>query len=189
MADVGNGSEEVTFTRRFFGDNWLEGLLQALTLYIGWLVWFAIVAPRGQTPAKQLLHVRIHNYKTGEIASAGQVWMRDVVVKLLIPIAFAAVIVIATRNANLFNVVFALYIFAVGIALLVNDERRAFWDLLAGTVVRYHADGGASQMRSELGTDTNHVERRLRELQLLHSRGAITDDELQSRREQILSSI
>ena len=63
------GGEEATFTRRFFGDNMLEGVLQVCTLFIGWLIWLAIVAPKGQTPAKQLLNIRIHDYRSGEIAS------------------------------------------------------------------------------------------------------------------------
>lgn len=37
----------------------LDGVLAALTLGIGWWIWFFIVAGRGQTPAKQLLKTRL----------------------------------------------------------------------------------------------------------------------------------
>ncbi|MFM8380711.1 MAG: hypothetical protein ACKOA6_01785, partial [Actinomycetota bacterium] len=37
----------------------LEAVLQTVTLGIGWLIWAAIVAGNGQTPAKQLLRMRV----------------------------------------------------------------------------------------------------------------------------------
>ena len=70
--------KRVTFTRRFFGDSMLESVLQIVTLFIGWLIWFAIVAPGGQTPAKQLLNVYIIDHKSGRLASTRQVWMREI---------------------------------------------------------------------------------------------------------------
>ena len=37
----------------------LEGVLILVTLGIGWLIWAAIVSAGGQTPAKQLLSLRV----------------------------------------------------------------------------------------------------------------------------------
>ena len=39
---------------RRLGGSLLDGFILVFTLYIGWIVWFIIVTPRGQTPGKQL---------------------------------------------------------------------------------------------------------------------------------------
>lgn len=44
---------------RRFGGYWLDMLLTLLTLGIGWLIWCAIVMSNGQTPAKQMLGMRV----------------------------------------------------------------------------------------------------------------------------------
>ena len=41
------------------GASVLEDVLFVVTLGVGWLVWAALVADKGQTPAKQLLHLRV----------------------------------------------------------------------------------------------------------------------------------
>jgi len=183
------GGEEATFTRRFFGDNLLEGVLQVCTLCIGWFIWFAIVAPRGQTPAKQLLNIRIHDYETGKIASAGQVWMREVVVKLLMPIAISLIFgVVISEGAG--NGISSVYGLVAAIALLANEERRAVWDYVAGTVVRHHPGGEVSRtVTGSSATEAGHRERRLEELELLHQRGILNDAEYRVRRSQILAEV
>lgn len=42
-----------------FGSYILEGLLAAVTFGIGWLIWAAMIAGTGQTPAKRLLKLRV----------------------------------------------------------------------------------------------------------------------------------
>lgn len=42
----------------------LDGLLNILTLGIGWFIWFIIVARFGQTPAKQILKMQVISNKT-----------------------------------------------------------------------------------------------------------------------------
>jgi hypothetical protein len=42
----------------------LEGLLATVTLGIGWLIWAAMIAGTGQTPAKRLLKQRVINADT-----------------------------------------------------------------------------------------------------------------------------
>jgi uncharacterized RDD family membrane protein YckC len=42
----------------------LEGILAVLTLGIGWLIWAAMIAGTGQTPAKRLLKQRVINAAT-----------------------------------------------------------------------------------------------------------------------------
>jgi len=190
MARALYGGEEATFTRRFFGDNLLESVLQVCTLGIGWLIWLAIVAPKGQTPAKQLLNIRIHDYESGKLASAGQVWMREVGVKLLTPIAISLIFwAIFSEDAG--NGISSAYGLVAAIALIANEERRAVWDYIAGTVVRYHPGGEVFRVGAELQatTDAGHRERRLRELDVLHERGILNDAEYRVRRAQIIAEV
>ncbi len=116
---------DVTFTRRFWGDIMLEGLLMFVTLYIGWLIWLFFTAKTAQTPAKQLLNVYIVDLNTGQPVSAGRVWMREVLVKIV-----------------LFSWVLGAFTF--GIAGLVNygwalfdEKRQALHDKMVNTRVVY----------------------------------------------------
>jgi len=87
----------------------------------GWLAWFAFVAPRAQTPAKQLLGMHLV-LDDGARASTGRTWLREVVLK---------------------NLVFGgLLIWPLAALFLLFDERsQAWWDKLAGTHVAYSPNG------------------------------------------------
>ena len=54
----------------------LDYLIIWLTVGLGWLIWLAIVAPRGQSPGKSLLGLYIVR-TTGEPASIRYVWLRE----------------------------------------------------------------------------------------------------------------
>jgi len=57
-------------------------LLQFLTLYIGWVIWWFIVAPRGQNPGKAVVGLRV--IKTdGQAARTGDMFVRGLVGILL----------------------------------------------------------------------------------------------------------
>lgn len=130
--------ERVTFTRRFFGDGILEGLLFLFTLGIGWLIWFAIVAPGGQTPAKKLLNVRIHDATTGAVATTSQVWIRDFVGKFVLPFVLTLLFYAAFSTSwQEANSVSNAYNIISGVMILGTN--RGIWDRLAGTVVRYNS--------------------------------------------------
>lgn len=49
----------------------LDGLLALVTLFIGWVVWATFTAARGQTPAKQLMGMRVVDLATGRPLSWG----------------------------------------------------------------------------------------------------------------------
>jgi uncharacterized RDD family membrane protein YckC len=179
--------KEVTYTRRFFGDDWLEGLLQVFTLGIGWLIWFAIVAPRGQTPAKQLLSVYIYDYQTGVIASAGRVWMREIVAKYGLGFVATVAWVLLMGSIEGGQLGFSAYFLVGGVFVFFNDDRRALWDRLAGTVVRYRPGGSQTDSAAE-GTGLR-TDRSLQELDSLRSRGLIDEGEYQKTRREILARI
>jgi len=59
------------------GSYFLEALLVLVTLGIGWIIWAALIASTGQTPAKRILKIRIITADTLRPASfAKMFWMR-----------------------------------------------------------------------------------------------------------------
>ena len=62
------------------GSALLDLILVFATLYIGWLIWAAITAGKGQTPAKQLLKIRVVDATTGQpIGFARYFFMRGII--------------------------------------------------------------------------------------------------------------
>src|ERR1017187_5444754 len=59
----------------------LEGLLVVVTLVIGWFVWSLIAWGKGQTPAKQLLGMRVLKLTTGSAATWGTMFLREIIGK------------------------------------------------------------------------------------------------------------
>jgi len=55
-----------------------------VTLGIGWLIWALVVFGRGQTPAKQVLKMRVVTLRTGEKATWGRMFVREIVAKPLV---------------------------------------------------------------------------------------------------------
>jgi hypothetical protein len=120
----------------------LDLALFSVTLGIGWLVWLAVAARRGQTPAKQILGLYIHDHETGAVASVSQVWRRDLLWKVVAPaliIAVAGIVafVLGPFFAFIPLIAEALHLLA-GARVVLKQDRRAGWDLEADTVVRYH---------------------------------------------------
>jgi uncharacterized RDD family membrane protein YckC len=71
-----------------FGAYLLDGLLSAVTLGIGWLIWAAFTARNGQTPAKSLLgHTVIAADTHRPVGFARMFWLRGVLCAFLAPIA------------------------------------------------------------------------------------------------------
>ena len=55
----------------------LDALLMGLTLGIGWLIWSLVIWGNGQTPAKQILKIRVYNAETGQVVSWGHMALRE----------------------------------------------------------------------------------------------------------------
>ncbi len=89
----------------------LEGVLAFVTLGIGWLIWATLVVGRGQTPAKQLLRLRVINESTFRPAGfATMFFLRGIVARLiasiLIPLTFGILLFMpfwSPRNQNLWD--------------------------------------------------------------------------------------
>ena len=104
---------------RRLGGYLLEGLLIVLTLLIGWLVWSIIVWGRGQTPAKQLLGMRVLSRETLTSARRGRMFAREIPCKWIVEL-FASITVVG---------------FVVYFWLLWDKERQELWDKMVETIV------------------------------------------------------
>ncbi|MCQ3811293.1 MAG: RDD family protein [Acidimicrobiia bacterium] len=111
--------------RRRFGAFLLENLLIVVTLFIGYVIWSLIVYARGQTPAKQILSMRVVRLKERRTAHWGWMALRQIVLVGLIGLAldfFVSGLSLAWILVN-------------GIVLVSNSRRQALWDMMVDTVV------------------------------------------------------
>ena len=100
-----------------FGAHVLDSVLMVVTLFIGWLIWQLIVASKGQSPAKQMLGMRVVKLRTATRATWGTMFLREVVLKPLIGIGLGWF--------------FGLVYFW----LLWDKNRQELWDKMISTVV------------------------------------------------------
>lgn len=114
---------------RRFGGYLLEAVLSTVTLGIGWLIWAFVVFGRGQTPAKQMLGMRVVTLRTGEKATWGRMFVRELIAKPLVAMLSLVTLGIANfwlvwdgRNQELWDKVVA--------TIVVNDRDK---QLVAGT--------------------------------------------------------
>jgi uncharacterized RDD family membrane protein YckC len=95
----------------------VELLFLVVTLYVGWLIWELVVFRRGQTPAKQLLGMRVVSLESSRSAGWGTMFVREIVGKPLVAL-FAPV--------------------TLGLVLLWflwDDANQELWDKMVGTIV------------------------------------------------------
>jgi hypothetical protein len=166
----------------------LESILMAITLFIGWFIWLFFVAKHAQSPAKKLTNIYIVNVETGRAVSAGEVWVRDVVLKIIV--------------AGL--VVFGSLI--DGAWILFDRDRQALHDKAVKTVVVYAPNGLPEAMRHRPGAPAVYqapplmtqaprplgvpdVGDQLRELKRLHDENLITDEEYERKRSELASKL
>jgi uncharacterized RDD family membrane protein YckC len=100
-----------------FGAYLLEAVLVVVTLVIGWLIWSLIIWGKGQTPAKQVLHMRCVDQSSGRLATWGTMALRELVGKAIL--------------ANVTCGISTL----VGAIMVLGESRQGVWDKIANTVV------------------------------------------------------
>lgn len=113
---IPNGTEVASIGRRI-GAYFLAIPLSIVTLGIGYLIWGLIVWGNGQTPALQVLGMRCWRPETRQIAGWGTMALREIIGRL------------AESILGIFTAIPAFVMW------LSNKERRAWHDLIAGTVV------------------------------------------------------
>ena len=180
--------EHVTWTRRFFGSLLLEPILIVLTLVIGWFIWLFFSAKNAQSPAKSLTSIYIISAQTGRAVGAGDVWLRDVALKIIV-----AGIVPAGHLID-------------GIWALVDRDREAAHDKIVKSFVVYAPRGLPESMRYMPGAPllyagpgimpnsppeaaSGDVGAKLRDLKQLHDDKLISDEEYERKRADLASRL
>ena len=130
-----DGELETAAPLRRLGGPVVDGVLFVFTLGIGWLIWFLIVAQRGQTPGKQLTGMYIIR-KDGSRAGAWYTVPCEIIVEGLLFGLFDA------NSAGIAGIVGALW-------CTWDRDRQCLWAKIASTYVAYSPDGRCPLTRSE----------------------------------------
>ena len=109
---------------RRIGALFLELLLAIVTCLIGWLIWSLIVYSRGQSPAKQVLKMRVIRLESRQVAGWGWMALRDLVLKAVVIFFLAGVFLIGI-----------IWLIINAIVLLSNDRNQTVWDKMVKTAV------------------------------------------------------
>lgn len=121
---------------RRLGGYLLNLVIFIFTIGVGWFIWFAIVAPRGQTPGKQLLGMYIIK-ADGTRAGGGYTWVRTILVRGLLTIAIDMV-------------TFSIYGLLAQLWCIWDREHQCLWDKIAGTRIAYSPHGYRPLTANEL---------------------------------------
>ena len=97
-----------------------------VTLGIGYIIWALFIYTQGQTPAKQLLKMRVVNVEKRRAASWWSMVAREWLLKGAILIGL---------NYITWGILGTMLFLASGIMVLVHDQRHALWDKVLKTVV------------------------------------------------------
>lgn len=120
--------------------------LYVVTFGIGWMIWNLAIWNTGLTPGKQILKMRVYDFRTSRPATFGQMAKRqllfpNVVGFCLIPVYFIATTLAITYpfgGASMYLLALAIAIgfFVFDLVVMFRDIKlRRFVDQLAGTVV------------------------------------------------------
>lgn len=130
---------------RRFGAYLLEIPLVLVTLGIGYLIWMLVVWARGQTPAKQLLGMRVVRLEERRAAHWGWMALRNFLLGLLIGFPLELI----------FPGLSFLWLLANAIALLASSRNQALWDMIVKTVVVHDPNYLFDRHRPSLPTGTS----------------------------------
>jgi len=167
------GIQTATPARRL-GGSLLDVVLLGVTLFIGWVIWFIIVAPRGQTPGKALVSTYVMR-ADGSRATGWFMVGREILVKgLLLGIADFFLARLPTTIASLW--------------CLWDDDKQCGWDKLLTSYVSY-APYGLERLAADTIVSAASTGDRLRELQQLRAEGIITADEYEERRKRLVERL
>ncbi len=113
----------VTFTTagRRLGQYALDGLLAIVTLGIGYLIWSLFIWRRGETPAMQILRIKVIKLETGQVATWGTMALREFVGKYIV----------MGLISSIFFPAWVVLVFM----LMWDKNKQELWDKIAGTIV------------------------------------------------------
>jgi uncharacterized RDD family membrane protein YckC len=116
----------------------LEIVLLVCTLGVGWLPWWIIVWDDGQTPAKSVLHTRVVRARDRQLPGFGHMALREAVGKGIPGVAGLVGLYLLGDGSSLARFLIAAslaWLAMSGVAALLDSQRRALWDMFAGTIV------------------------------------------------------
>ena len=116
----------------------LEGVL-SIELWLGsaiWVLWFAVIAKRGQTPGKQLLSTQVIR-TNGAAASQPLMWAREVGYRAAVNVPILALSALFPESSavNVVIMIIALVVIADGLAIFATPDRQTLHDRVFGTLV------------------------------------------------------
>ena len=173
---VGPGIELAGQGRRL-GGYVLDIVLFVVTLGIGWIIWYLVVGQRGQSPAKQILGIRVVR-EDGNAAGLGWMLIRDLVVRGIGLGAITAVLVAIAGN-DIGNAIGGLVFVVAALWCVWDANRQCLWDKAVGT---YVVTGMRDTSMSTAASPSQEAGENLRTLGELHERGLLTDEEYEERR-------
>ena len=121
----------------------LDGLVTIVTLGVGWVIWFLIVAQRGQTPGKQMLGMYIMR-EDGSRAGGWYTVLREIGVKVLLFGTVISVIAGATNGVG------ELLWIPAALWCTWDRERQCLWDKVTSTYIAYSPGGYRPETADEL---------------------------------------
>ncbi|MCY3632062.1 MAG: RDD family protein [bacterium] len=123
----------------------LDAVVLALVLAIGYWAWSFCIYDKGQSPAKQLLGLRVIEVSTRRCVNWGSMAEREFLMKGVVVEAVVSFLVIKTDASPLVAAIFVLIMlawFLTNLAMLFLAERhRTAWDMVLGTMVIDDPDG------------------------------------------------
>ena len=122
---------------------WVLDLIVVLASFgVGWLIWFLIVAQRGQTPGKQMLGMYIMR-EDGSRAGGWYTLLREIVVKTLFSIVISVISGVTNGLGSLLWLPAALW-------CTWDRERQCLWDKVANTYIAHSPEGYRPPTAAEL---------------------------------------
>lgn len=111
----------------------LDAILIPLTLGIGWLIWSFVVWGNGQTPAKQILKIRVYNAENGRVVSWGHMALREALLGWWFGISIASSL-LSLVTFGIGGLAFIAW-FVVEIVFYFTKDSRTLRDLWVKTAV------------------------------------------------------
>ena len=176
---------------------WLvSGLILIFTLFIGWVIWWFIVAPRGQNPGKAVVGIRVIR-TNGDAVRTGGMFVRGLAGQLagLIPFWLDDLWILWDRDAQTLHdkLVNTVVVRAQGSEKIV--ESGGLGPLPAGVTPPplyappINLSGGSSSRTSPAPPAPGTPEAALARLADLREKNLITEDEYQEKRRAILAKL
>jgi uncharacterized RDD family membrane protein YckC len=111
----------MTTAGRRFGQYALDVGLAIITAFIGWFIWSLVIWRSGETPAMQIMRIKVVKLDTGAVAPWGTMFLREFVGKGII----------MGLISSIFFPAWVVLVFM----LMWDKNRQELWDKIASTIV------------------------------------------------------